>query len=370
VTALEVRGLVKAYGSTQVLRGLDLAVEEGSLTAVLGPSGSGKTTLLRVVAGFVRADAGSVVLGGVVVDDGRRAVPAERRGVGYVPQEGALFPHLSVAANVGFGIRGARADRRADRRAKVADLLELVGLADLATRSPHELSGGQQQRVALARALAVDPAVVLLDEPFTALDPELRASVRAEVAAIIRRSGTTAVLVTHDQDEALSMADQVAVLRDGVVVQHGSPDALYRQPVDVGVARFLGAANLLPAVLDHTAGQAVAVTPLGPLAVRAGSGAPVTRAEVVALLRPEQLRLRPDDGAPPTGGVLRGVVVETEYYGHDAVVRVRTDAGAADGAGGAGDGPLTVRLQGDVPPSVGSRVLLTAHGEVTVWPAD
>src|SRR6202451_953795 len=204
MTQLVVTGLHKAFGDHPVLTGLDLEVPAGSLTAILGPSGSGKTTLLRILAGFDQPDAGTVRIGPQVVDgpgaDG--------------PQEGSLSPPLSVAANVGFGLPAGQ--RRGPR---TGELLESVGLAGLGRRYPHQLSGGQQQRVALARALAIRPEVVLLDEPFAALDAHLRASVRADVQQICHLAGTTAVLVTHDQDEALSMADRVAVLRDGLIVQ-------------------------------------------------------------------------------------------------------------------------------------------------------
>ena len=205
-----VTGLHKAFGAHPVLTGVDLEVPAGSLTAILGPSGSGKTTLLRLLAGFERADAGTISIGDSLVDGPGVYVAPERRRIGYVPQEGSLFPHLTVEANVGFGL--AARDRRAGR---AASMLEMVGLAGLGRRYPHQLSGGQQQRVALARALAIQPAVVLLDEPFASLDAHLRASVRADVQDIFRRAGTTAVLVTHDQDEALSVADRVAALRDG-----------------------------------------------------------------------------------------------------------------------------------------------------------
>jgi iron(III) transport system ATP-binding protein len=373
VSSLALAGVAKSFGATRVLRGLDLNVAQGSLTAVLGPSGSGKTTLLRVIAGFERADSGSVTLDRAVVDDQRHYVPTERRGLGYVAQEGALFPHLSVAANVGFGLRG-----RSRRRQKVDELLELVGVADLRDRHPHELSGGQQQRIALARALAVEPRMLLLDEPFTALDPALRASVRAEVARIIRKTGTTAILVTHDQDEALSMADEVAVLRDGVVIQHASPHELYTQPMDAELAQFLGDANLLSATLD----RGCAVTAVGRLAVRSlllptDATRPVATlidgTPMIALLRPEQLRiswiapaaadLSPDAATREGTATLRGLcgrVVESEYYGHDAVVRIDPEASGAD--------PLTVRLQGDAPPPLGTWVAVTAEGPVTVWP--
>src|ERR1700729_2773736 len=239
-----VSGLGKTFGAQVVLAGLDLEVPAGSLTAILGPSGSGKTTLLRLLAGFERADSGTISIGNALVDGPGTYVAPERRRIGYVPQEGSLFPHLTVEANVGFGLSGR--DRRGGR---VASMLEMVGRGGLGRRSPPQLSGGQQQRVALARALAIEPAVVLLDEPFASLDAHLRASVRADVHEIFRRAGTTAVLVTHDQDEALSTADWVAALRDGKIAQCAAPADLYRRPADAELASFIGAANLLEGVL-------------------------------------------------------------------------------------------------------------------------
>ena len=221
-----VTGLHKAFGAHPVLTGVDLEVPAGSLTAILGPSGSGKTTLLRLMAGFERLDVGTIVIGDVLVDSPGGYVAPERRRIGYVPQEGNLFPHLTVAGNVGFGLTAR--ERRGGKGVKVDAMLEKVGLAGFGRRYPHQLSGGQQQRVALARALAIEPAVVLLDEPFASLDASLRVGLRADVQEIFRRAGTTAVLVTHDQDEALSTADRVAVLRDGKIAQCAPPEDLYR----------------------------------------------------------------------------------------------------------------------------------------------
>jgi iron(III) transport system ATP-binding protein len=295
---VEVRGVAKAFGPVPVLRGVSLAVEPGSVTAVLGPSGCGKTTLLRVVGGFERPDAGTVH---VAHRDVTRT-PAHERRIAMVPQEGALFPHLSVAANVGFGL--PRADRRGPR---VEELLDLAGLGGLGERMPYELSGGQQQRVAVARALAPRPSVVLLDEPFSALDAGLRASIRDDVLGLLRAHDTTAILVTHDQDEALSVADAVAVMRSGVIVQAGPPAEVYAAPVDLDVARFLGDAN----VLRGTYSGGVVTCPLGRVpATGSGSGT-----EVDVLVRPEHLAIG-------TAGV-PGVVTARRYFGHDAMVTVR-----------------------------------------------
>jgi iron(III) transport system ATP-binding protein len=344
---LAVTGLHKAFGRHPVLTGLDLTVPAGSLTAVLGPSGSGKTTLLRILAGFDRPDQGSVTIGGVTVDDDRRHLPADKRRIGYVSQEGSLFPHLTVEANVAFGLpRGQRHGPR------VSDLLDTVELTGLARRYPHQLSGGQQQRVALARALAVTPRVVLLDEPFASLDASLRASVRADVRAILRDTGITAVLVTHDQDEALSSADHVAVIRDGVIAQFATPQDLYGQPADAGLGRFVGDANLLD---GFTEGSLVR-TPLGMLAVRGdltlAPGKPVT-----VLIRPEQIAVHPGTDGPGAPGH----VISSSFHGHDTVIGVRLSDQAAPS-------PILVRLSGNPGLLAGSAVTLTVREPVCTWP--
>src|SRR5580693_1571503 len=254
VMALEAVGVWKSYGEVPVLRGASLSVSSGSLTAILGASGAGKTTLLRVIAGFESADEGTVTLGGATVDSGRGHVPPERRHIGYVPQDGALFPHLTVRSNVGFALSSGLVPTRRGRPDDVVrEMLDLVGLADFGGRYPHELSGGQQQRVAIARALASRPRLVLLDEPFAALDASLRSTVRTEVLAVLRATGTTGVLVTHDQDEALSVADFVAVLRDGMITQAGAPRSVYSTPADPWTAAFVGTANVLPGVAEEAA---------------------------------------------------------------------------------------------------------------------
>ncbi len=352
---LAVHGVQKSFGGLGVLDGVDLTIPAGSFTAVLGSSGSGKTTLLRIVAGFERLDAGEVLLGGEVVDDGHQVfVPSEHRRIGYVPQEGALFPHLSVGRNVAFGLR-----RGPNRRARVLELLEMVGLSGLHRRYPHQLSGGQQQRVALARALATDPEVVLLDEPFSSLDASLRASVRGEVHDVLRRAGTTSILVTHDQDEALSMADQVAVLRHGVIAQLDTPSGIYQRPLDPALARFLGESNVLHANVSTEgpngfAGAMVADTPLGSLPVE-GWPAPEGAGLAHVMIRPEQLVI--GDVDPDR---LAGTVESYEYYGHDAVARVRPETEQlAD---------LVVRVTGGTPLVTGSRVGLSVQGSVVAWP--
>jgi iron(III) transport system ATP-binding protein len=347
-SGLDVVDLHKGFGAHPVLCGLDLSVPAGSFTAILGSSGSGKTTLLRLLAGFDRLDRGVVKIGERVVDDAAIHVQPERRRIGYVPQEGGLFPHLTVAANVGFGLS------RAARRGRVNELLELVGLADLGRRYPHQLSGGQQQRVALARALAVEPEIVLLDEPFASLDAHMRASVREEVQRILHASATTTLLVTHDQDEALSLADRVAVLRDGKIAQYATPQELYAHPLDDRLAQFVGEANLIAGVLDGASVQ----TPLGKLpALWHGEMAP-TPCAVNVLIRPEQIDLHPIDGE--TG--FAGRIVRTGYHGHDAVLHVQVDQSQTVEH-------LLVRTLGETRLSPGLAVKLDVRGPVLVWPA-
>jgi iron(III) transport system ATP-binding protein len=344
MSELVVRGLTKSFGATPVLRGIDLTVPQGALVAVLGPSGCGKTTFLRLVAGFERADAGEIVIAGATVARGGSGVPPERRRVGVVPQEGALFPHLSVAGNVAFGL-----PRGSHRAARVAEMLELAGLAGYGERMPHQLSGGQQQRVALARALAPEPALVLLDEPFSALDTGLRAAVRDDVRTALHAAGATAVLVTHDQQEALSMADLVAVMRDGRVVQAAAPGELYAQPGDVGVATFVGEAVVLAAEVR----DGVARCALGSLPVR--GRAPAGLGTVV--IRPEQVQIG------PRGHGIPARVATTSFFGHDALVRldlVNGSAGAAE---------VIARTQGPQPLLADDEVGVSVVGEVAFFPA-
>ena len=304
MTQLATSGLNKAFGDRPILSDVDLDVPEGSLTAILGPSGSGKTTLLRVIAGFEHADSGTVTLGGTIVDGPGAYVPSERRRIGYVPQEGSLFPHLTVASNVAFALR------RRERNGKALDdLLDAVGMAGLGRRYPHQLSGGQQQRVALARALAIKPSLVLLDEPFGSLDANLRATIRADVRRLLQAAGATAVLVTHDQDEALSTADRVAVLRGGKIAQCDAPEDLYTMPADPELARFVGEANLVDGMLDNDSLDTI----LGPLPVQAGARANLHPGPVTVLVRPEQIGIAAKNGCRG----LAGRIVGYGYHGHD-----------------------------------------------------
>jgi iron(III) transport system ATP-binding protein len=298
VSELAIRDLTVRYGDVVAVDHASLDVRGGALAALVGPSGCGKTSILRAIAGFEPLVAGSIRIDGESID----GLPPEKRRIGMLFQQGALFPHLTVGENVAFGL-SRRNDPRAD------DTLRLVGLDDLKHRYPHELSGGQQQRVALARALAPQPRVVLLDEPFAALDAPLRARLREEVRDILRRTATTAVLVTHDQEEALSIADEVAVMEKGRILQSGSPREVYEQPVSLQVAKLIGDANLIEAVVS----RGLIETPFGPLQTEAPDGPCVIRVAT------ESLCLN-DSGET-------GVITGSRFYGHDVVDEVRLRAG-------------------------------------------
>lgn len=312
-----VRGVSKSFdGGSTVLDGVDVGVDAGATLALLGPSGCGKTTLLRIIAGLETPDAGTVTVGDVVLTAADVLVPPERRRVGMVFQDWALFPHLSVARNVGFGL--ARSERRASPR--IDEALSLVGLEGLGDRMPATLSGGQQQRVALARAIAPRPSVLLLDEPFSNLDAALRVQVRTEIHQLLVELGITTVFVTHDQDEAFVLGDRVAVLSSGRVAQAGSPAELYQRPVTRWVAGFVGDANFVPARAE-AGSTTTATTVVGTVGlVEPAEGG--TSIEV--LLRPEQLEIAP--AASPVDGGTDGaeVTVElVEFVGHDTTYLVR-----------------------------------------------
>jgi len=299
MATVQLNTVSKAYGATPAVAGAHLTVLSGEFVALLGPSGCGKSTLLRLIAGFESPDAGEVRIGGHAVTGASWVAPEDRR-VGMVFQDYALFPHLTVAENVAFGLPAPRRGwrQRNGTGARVGEVLTLVGLPELGARFPHELSGGQQQRVALARALAPSPQIVLLDEPFSAIDPLQRGAMRDELARILDAAGTTVLLVTHDQEEALALADRVALMRDGAIVQVDAPERLYHEPVDRWSAEFVGTANVLPRA--HAAALGVDVAAPG---------------EQV-LLRPELVLL-----ACAPGGA--GEVVGREFRGHDVMYRVR-----------------------------------------------
>jgi iron(III) transport system ATP-binding protein len=313
MSRLELRGLQKRFGDHLAVDVGELELPSGELSVLLGPSGCGKTTLLRILAGFERPDAGCVSLDDRLLTAPGRHVPPEDRGIGMVFQDQALFPHLRVAENIAFGLPRSRG-ARGQRRRRVDELVELVGLDGLGQRFPHELSGGQQQRVALARALAPAPGILLLDEPFSGLDLETRVRIRGEVQRILQAANATALLVTHDQDEALSLARLLLVMRDGVVVQRGAPAEVYREPATPWVAGFLGDVDLLPG----TASAGVVRCELGPLDASTMPDGPVEIA-----VRPECIGIVDE----PADGQVRGRLQRTEFFGHDLVLHLVTEGG-------------------------------------------
>jgi iron(III) transport system ATP-binding protein len=335
--AVQCNGLSKAFGTIPAVEDVSLAMEEGCLLSLVGPSGCGKTTALRLIAGFETPDSGTVTIRGTLACGPRTFVPPDRRKVGMVFQDYALFPHLTIRQNVGYGLgrdRGRHGTlpgfgrrwhwwrRRSDREQhhhdgindrRVDEVLEMVGLSRSASRLPHQLSGGEQQRVALARALAPNPAIILLDEPFSNLDPGLRTQVRSDVRRILKDSGTSAIFVTHDQDEALILADWVGVMLAGRVVQLGAPEEIYATPNSLAVAAFMGDANLI----DGQANDGTVVTELGKLPL-----SNVAHGPVKVVVRPEVVRI---DLAPQDQPGLE--VVAREFYGHDQVIQVRLSSG-------------------------------------------
>ena len=333
-TPIEFQGVTKAYGDTTVLHGIDLSIAPGEFVALLGPSGCGKTTMLRCLAGLEQPTSGRILVGGEDVS----SVPVNKRDMSVVFQAYSLFPHMTVAQNVGFGLE-MRKVSKPERATRVAEALELVGLGHTAERFAHQLSGGQQQRVALARALVTRPRALLLDEPLSALDAKVRVRLRDEIKAIQVELGITTIFVTHDQEEALAVADRVAVMRDGVIEQLGAPEDLYRRPQTPFVAGFVGESNKIAgtlsggevripgAILPVLAGAAEKLTGL----TGAGLAAEV---DVTAFVRPEQLRLVADDTAGANAGAgessegLAAVVVSSGFFGAHRRTVVRTTDGA------------------------------------------
>ena len=338
---LEINDVSVSFGDTEVLSGISLELESKQLLAVLGASGAGKSTLMRLIAGFDSVGGGSIVLDGETLSDTSKTVAPEKRSIGIVPQDSALFPHLNVSQNIGFGLSVLSKEAKAER---VGELLRLIRMEEFASRMPQELSGGQVQRVALARALAPKPKLVLLDEPFSALDAELRGQLREEVRQVLRAEGATAVLVTHDQEEALSLADRVAVLREGKIIQVGSPSEIYNSPADVGIATFLGESVLV----DGKVSGGKILTDLGSLSALNNVAEGATG---VVAIRSENFYLQPN----PTGD---SEVVGRVFFGHDALVEVQTPK-------------LRIRARSNGPfaPEVGMRVTVWVRGAVNFYPS-
>lgn len=352
MNALELHSICKSYGAHRALENISLTVPTGSRTVIVGPSGSGKTTLLRMIAGFEFPDSGRLTFNGQTLVDDTHEVPAHQRQIGYVPQDGALFPHMTVAANIGFGL----STKGAIKHERIAELMDSVALdSSMANRWPHELSGGQQQRVALARALAQQPRLMLLDEPFSALDTGLRAAMRKLVARLLADAGVTTILVTHDQSEALSFADQLAVMREGRVVQSGHPLDLYRYPGDEQTAMFLGDAVVMPARIE--AGWAHC--DLGRIPVNNHRNNHCAQ----IMLRPEQLQLVGIVSSSVETAGCRAVVTERDFSGNTCTLTVELEPLSSTDLPGRS---LMVRSSGLYAPPTGSAVHVLTIGHAHV----
>ena len=316
---LVVDGLSFAVQGRSIVSGVSLRVRSGQVTCLLGPSGCGKSTTLRIIAGVERQDSGTVFLDGRCLSDGRRHLPPEDRRVGLIFQDFALFPHLNVAQNVGFGLTGPKAEREA----RIAETLERVHLAGFSKALPHELSGGEQQRVALARSIAPKPRVMLMDEPFSGLDNRLRDGIRDETLDILKEEGTAVVLVTHEPEEAMRMADDIALMRDGAIVQQGAPYNLYNAPVDRMAAAFFSDINVIRAKVQG----ALTSTAFGEFLA---PGVP-DGTEVEIVIRPQHVRIdfdrggRGPDPTPEDGVPARGVVMRSRFMGHESLVEFKMD---------------------------------------------
>ncbi|MDE0571957.1 ABC transporter ATP-binding protein [Demequina sp. B12] len=345
---VKVRDLSVTLGTTHVLKGVDLDIPSGDLGVIVGPSGCGKSTLLRAIAGLRTPDSGTITVGAMTVDGPDVHVPTRRRRIGWVPQEATLLPQLTVGENIAFGHEGAfgrtkRKDRSA-RQESIDVLMEATGLEGLHDRYPDQLSGGQAQRVALARTLAARPRLLLLDEPFAALDPPLRLGLRDVVRDLLHEFGITGIMVTHDQEEALTTGDVVAIMRDGVMEQQGAPAAVYAHPASAWAASFLGEAVFL----TGAAHDGSVTTPLGSIALEQ----PVT-GDVRVVIRPEQVVVHPDG---VMGGVLPATVTRVRFGGHDALVELV-----------AGDGTTYLsRVHAREVPVVGDQVTLSVLGDAVV----
>lgn len=336
---LEVNGLHKAYADVGAVRGVDVQVGAGEILALVGPSGCGKSTLLRTIAGLTAADSGTIHIAGSLVEDGRSRVAPERRSVGLVFQEHALFPHLSVQDNISFGLRDLDKSKHG---ARVSQMLEMVGLPGFESRFPHELSGGERQRVALARALAPQPGLMLFDEPFAALDHNLRVQLRSDVMSVLRETNTPAVFVTHDQREALAIGDQIAVMRNGTVEQLGTPAEVFHEPSGRFVASFMGDVSFLP-VSESSDG------PRTVLGLVPNGGHDVPR---WAMVRPDDINFIVEDSGS-------AVIVSTEYSGYAWTATAES-----------ADGSMVSFMRSHLdPPAIGERgrlELVPGHRQVLV----
>lgn len=339
--AISLHHIHKTFGSVQAVNDVSFSIEPGTLLVLLGASGCGKTTTLRLIAGLETPDSGEISINGVTVSSRERFVQPEDRRLGMVFQDYALFPHLTAAANIEFALNGAPVR---ERQARSREMLALVGLESMGNRYPHQLSGGEQQRIALARALAASPGVVLLDEPFSNLDAALRKEMREEVRRILRQTGMTAVFVTHDQEEALSLGDQIAVMRGGKLQQIGAPQDVYLRPVNREVAAFLGEANFVQGIASG--GQVECA--LGRLPLWVPRNGPVE-----VLVRPEQIKLEASTSQPAHAPCIEHI----RYFGHDQIVTLALPGGES----------LDCRTWARLDLKVGTPVKLDVHGPVIAY---
>ena len=350
---LSVTDLTVSYGATDVLRGVNLEIADAAFAAIVGPSGCGKTTLLRTIAGLERATSGDLRLGKQMMTTHGIHLAPHRRNIGWVPQDASLFPHLNVEENIAFGLASnLRAVKKASRGDRVQQLLDLVSLTALARRMPHELSGGQAQRVALARALANSPQLVLLDEPFAGLDPMLRADLRVEVKDILARESTTALLVTHDQTEALSLATHVVIMRDGIIEHAGSPREVYLRPATLWCAAFLGDTNVVPA---QARSSSLSSTAFGDTTMTwmESAAPPTNQQQIQLMIRPESLDLVPGNSWQ---------VADTLFAGHDVLVTLTKIGSSLE------NGRLKVLVPSRSIPALGSLCDVSITGAALGYP--
>ncbi len=338
MTALEISHLTVLLGNKVILEDLSLSLAEGQIAALLGPSGCGKTTLLRSIAGLIRPSEGTIRFGKRLVSLSSVGLPPHKRKIGYVPQEGALFPHLNIEDNIAFGV-----DRSAFTKLQIRqitkEMLSLTGMEGFGQRMPHQLSGGQQTRVALARALAIKPAIVLLDEPFSALDAQLRTDLRADVIDLLRSQNTTAILVTHDREEGLVSADVIALMQEGKIVQQGSPEQVYSSPISPTIAISTGDALVLKAfeLADGTTDYVLNPQKSSAQSVKAGH----------IVIRPEEIKIHRTLSASS----INGRIAKIDYYGHDAMIGIFL-----------GQEYLQVRIPGPLDFAIGEQVALEHIG--------
>ncbi len=331
---LKLTGLLKTYGQTDVLHSIDLAIEDGEFVVLVGPSGCGKSTTLRLIAGLEEASGGTIEIGGAVVNN----LEPKERNIAMVFQNYAIYPHMSVRKNIGFGLRASKMPR-ADKEKRIDEIADILGMTDLLSRKPSQLSGGQRQRVAIGRAMVRDPAVFLFDEPLSNLDAQLRTQMRLEIKKLHQRVGATIVFVTHDQVEAMTMADRIVIMKDGYIQQVGTPSEVYHAPANTFVARFIGspAMNMIPATLSDGTAQIE-------------GGATLALAGDIAGQRSVTLGIRPEDLEPVDGpALIAGAINVREPLGHETLIHVTTS-----------HGDIVAKADGRAPPSLGSTVNLGA----------